>query len=210
MRVFISKPGRIAVLRETGILPGSVKLNPGGFTAKTIITGLGVSQGANVQFQHSLKNAIYVYSFGDRMGAVKVSGLGFAEDCRGGGQSGVEELLRYYAAHRISENGELVEVRIGAQPVRGYLVACDIGIASPELMTYAWNLTIATLPETKETVDRAPDVVDPNAPPPAPNGGNNNPGGGGNTGTTGSGGTGVVVPPPTNLATNRGIVSGLL
>lgn len=184
MKLFISQPGKVAVVRDNTSLPGSVTINPGGFSARTIITGLGVSQNGNVQFQHSLKNAIYVYSFGDRMGAVRVSGLGFSSDCTGNGQSGVEGILRYYADNRVSENGQIVEVRVGSIPLRGYLIACEVGLNNPELLTYQWSLTIATLPETRETTDSAPLVPDAVTPPMGPTPPRNN---GDNSGTSAGG-----------------------
>jgi hypothetical protein len=55
----------------------------GGFhTFRSIITGFKVQLKGGVQFLHTLNDFIYVYTFGERMGQVTISGISFYQDCK--------------------------------------------------------------------------------------------------------------------------------
>jgi hypothetical protein len=157
--IFISQPGIIVAIKQPGSLPGSLSL-PGGLSERVVITGVGHSQSAHVQFQQSLRNAIYLYSFGDRPGQTQIRGLAFAASCRQTSRSasGVEELLTYYAKNRVSATGVPIQIRIGVTPVDGFLMACSVETDRPELLSYGFNLTLATVPDSLQDPDMAPAV----------------------------------------------------
>lgn len=46
-----------------------------------IVTGMSLNLAGNYQFMHTLKDLIYVYAFGDRIGDLTISGLGFLNPC---------------------------------------------------------------------------------------------------------------------------------
>lgn len=154
MSIFISTPGKVAIVSSKGTVPGAVTLpstvslssNGERLTKRVIITGVAYEQNAHVQFQQSLLNAIYLNSFGDKMGAVQISGIAFSESCNDTGSTGVEDILKYYATNRVSNDNKPITVLIGKKPITGYLVSCKIQTQSVEHLTYGFVLNIAALP----------------------------------------------------------------
>src|SRR5271165_5385492 len=87
----------------------------------SIITRFTFSQAVNAQFLHTLGNAIYIYTFGDRIGQVTISGLSFANDCNGNGIStsgahGAVNMIQWYQTNRLSNRGSPVRILIGNYP----------------------------------------------------------------------------------------------
>ena len=54
----------------------SPQLNP---LAPILITGISFTQNSNVQYMQSLEKFMYIYAFGENMGRITVSGVGFWE-----------------------------------------------------------------------------------------------------------------------------------
>jgi hypothetical protein len=146
--IFISQPGQVAIIRGANTLPGSISIQSNGqqFSDKVIITGFNYGQASHVQFQQSLLNAIYLWSFGEKMGQVRISGLCFSDTCSNTAGSGVEEVLKYYGDARVSNGHPRVTVLVGAKPIYGYLIGCQIASVSVEQMTYGFDLVIAAVP----------------------------------------------------------------
>lgn len=103
-----------------------------------------------------------MYSFGERMGHMVISGLGLSSSCyysfaRSGllnnayqtvqdNRSGIEDVLKSYNTHRVSFDHEMLKITIGGETIRGFLVGCQIRSTTPENMTYSWAFNLATLP----------------------------------------------------------------
>jgi hypothetical protein len=147
--VFTGQPGRVVALTDPGLagVVGLVAVNPSlqYQQQRAVITRLTVSQQSNFQFLHTLGSSIYVFSFGDRVGQLTLSGLCFT-DCSTG-DSGIEEMLAYYNANRLAARQDQVEVIIGSTSIRGFLVGSTIDIVRPEDQLGQFALNISTLPE---------------------------------------------------------------
>lgn len=161
-----SQPGMLAAVKNVGV-PGYVKINMTGLiggiipnplvTSAALITGIQGNFQTNTAFKHALDKRVYVYSFGDRMGSVVVSGLAFDSRCgtpipnnplTGGSLlTGLDEIVFWYRANRASLHNARVIVTIGlSQVLRGFLVGLEYGTHSTELRSYTWAMRVATLP----------------------------------------------------------------
>ena len=145
--LFACQRGRVVVMEGCEGVPGKIMLND--FEPRAaIITSPAVIQKTNVQFQTSLKEAVYVYVFGDQMGSVIISGVAFAERCDTG-ESGMEEIFDYYRDFRASKRPEPIEVAFGfsKEAVSGFLIASDVTSRDPSFLSMDFKFTISTLPE---------------------------------------------------------------
>jgi len=124
MPQFIEGPiGRTVVIADPSV-QGSVNLaslDPS-FTwedQRSIITRVTVSHQGNFQFLHTLGNDVYIYVFGDRIGAITISGLSLAADCDAvdDPSHGFERALDWYAANRLASKQGPVRIAIGARTV---------------------------------------------------------------------------------------------
>jgi hypothetical protein len=163
--IYLTKPGRVGIVRGHGTMPGSIQIldsNGGKFSvlSRVIITAIGYNQMCNVQFLQTLDNAIYVYSFGDRIGEIQVQGLAFAGRACRNGQAGVVDILQYYRNNRLSKSGLPVTVAIGTEIIKGYLIGCRVLTQNPETATYAWVLEIAAIPEQDDARAQSSDGSD--------------------------------------------------
>lgn len=151
--LFKSQPGVVYAVELDGAATGTVRVVGLEGTDVVLITSIGYSQGVNVQFMQSLEKVVYLYSFGDRMGTVKVSGLLLDRYCDTQGSSqGYAVLAKYYAEKRAISEDRIVQVYIGNDnEIRGFLTDINIQTHNPELRTMAYTLTIATLPEYDST-----------------------------------------------------------
>jgi len=137
--------GKVAVMEGCEGIPGKILLTGFEPTA-AIITSPSVTQRTNTQFQTSLKESVYVYSFGDQMGAVEIAGVAFAGKCEGE-ESGMEEVFEYYRDNRASQKKEPIEVTFGKESLSGFLTASQMSSRDPDLLTLDFRFTINTLPK---------------------------------------------------------------
>lgn len=154
-KLFQTRPGVVRVV-DLGISAAPGMLVVSGDSGKlsqqtgVIITSIGVDQHVNAQFVASLQKVIYVYSFGDRMGAVRVNGMLFDTLCdhvTGLRSQGARNLLEYYDSNRAVDEKRLMKVLIGGYSLQGFLVASQISTASTEFKTMNFSLEIVTVPK---------------------------------------------------------------
>jgi hypothetical protein len=70
-----------------------------------IVTGLTLEMSGNYQFLHSLNDLVYFYAFGDRVGTLSLTGVGFIKPCAGVGggattKGSILDLYKYYTDNR--------------------------------------------------------------------------------------------------------------
>lgn len=136
--------GKVVVMEGCGGIPGKIILD--GFEPiASIITAPAIRQRVNIQFQTSLKEAVYAYVFGDQMGSVRIAGIAFAGRCEGE-ESGMEDIFNYYRDYRASQRKDPVTVTFGKESVSGFLTASDMTSRDPDLLTLDFVFTINTLP----------------------------------------------------------------
>ena len=144
--IYGDNEGKVIALTVPGGMPALVSI--GGLTDTTsqiLVLSMGFGQGANVQFMHTLKNAIYIYAFGERLGSVKVQGLLVFRSCDGG-SAGLPKLLEYYKANTVSLNGEPVSISLSTEVLKGFLTGISLGGFDPRMGTAQFTLQFASLP----------------------------------------------------------------
>jgi hypothetical protein len=154
--VYVTRAGHVGIIRGEGTMPGSVEIMSSDGTrfaslTRVIITAIGYNQTVNAQFLQTLDNAIYIYSFGDRVGEVQIQGLAFAGlSCSQDNGSGVVDILEYYKNYRLSKTGLPIRVAIGTEVIKGYLMGCRVNTQSAETGTYSWALELAAIPDQSD------------------------------------------------------------
>jgi hypothetical protein len=150
--LFVTNPGQVVAMQNIGALPLTIFLeNWDGFPAiRAAITNVSAQTAGNYQFLHTLKEYIYVYVFGERIGDMRIGGLLFSEACASpGAPSGIEQLSQYYNQYRLSKSGATLTIQIGTSGlarVRGFLVGAraDLIDAQHQLGQFALHLKTLT------------------------------------------------------------------
>ena len=147
--------GRVVSLKDHHAA-GSVKFlevkPPYGFdTHKAIITRVTVAHQGNYQFLHTMGGDVYIYVFGDRIGSLTLSGLGFTtndSDCASGGKHGFEYLLDYYKENRVANRKKPVEVTVGKSTAfDAFLVGINEDVVDPKTRIVQYNYQMVVVPE---------------------------------------------------------------
>lgn len=146
--IFSSGPGRVTQLVGGG-LPMTLTIGNTasnnfydawrGFTGfKSVITGLAIQEQSAVQFLHTLRQFIYVYTFGERIADVSINGLSFMANCQDNFAAnpapvtGLEYLVSFYRVNRIGTSGVPLAINIGSFiSFWGFLVGLRAEIVEP-------------------------------------------------------------------------------
>jgi len=130
-----------------------------GVELSAIITGMTLEMSGNYQFLHTVNDFIYFYSFGDRVGQLSVSGIGFVRPCDGGlvrgdGSKGpIMTLYDYYMTNRASKRGgRALSVTIGSETdiktFHGFLTGMRLDVNDGSLGTIGyWTLRFDVIPQ---------------------------------------------------------------
>jgi hypothetical protein len=153
--VFASSPGNVLEFKPDGpAMPFQVRVPGfGGFqTHKGIITSVGIQQGGNYQFLHTLRNFVYVYVFGERIAELVISGAMYLNPCEGADPAGgFEKLYEFYEKNRISRNPEPLKIAIGIGAgmisLKSFLVGVGLQATDPSSMIGSFSFKLNYLPE---------------------------------------------------------------
>lgn len=154
MTFFNSVPGQIAALADNdGVvgLPVVVDGIQGSWfpSFKSILTGVQVGLDTNAQFLHTLSNIIYVYSFGDRISQLQITGLSAIADCNFGALSGLEQVIGYYQQNRIAVRSTPIQVALGVSPAgrfTGFLTSMHADLINPEFSVAPFQMQFTIFP----------------------------------------------------------------
>lgn len=139
--LFSNAPG--AASRVKTSRPGStliISLDDSGDTAvaRFIKTQIAVRLKGAYQFVHAFDDAIYAYTFGDRIGEIRATGIAFFSLCEGGeviGQGcGLDDVVDYYDRNKISSptRNTVVNVQLGSWFYRCMLTECGVEAVAGE------------------------------------------------------------------------------
>jgi hypothetical protein len=138
--VLSSQPGQ--AYRTSTILgvftPALIQISDLSNASTVLLTGIGFNQNANVQYMQSLKQKIYVYSFGERMGALVVNGMGVWNPCDTTQPVGFKTVMQFYKTKSVSQISAPVTIVLGSPTssvtIRGF---------ADRLTTNFWNKATA-------------------------------------------------------------------
>lgn len=82
------------------------------FTREYIVTGVSLELSGNYQFLHTVNDFVYFYSFGDRVGLLTITGVGFLKMCPGAKNGAkIFEIYEYYNKNKaVARNGKALDV----------------------------------------------------------------------------------------------------
>lgn len=161
--VFPNVPGRVALIPPkdaAGFLPVQLRITPGPWSGgpsplfmKAIITQFTVQFQGQQQFLHTLRDFIYVYSFGEGIAQAGMSGLAFADTCPAShGLTGPEQIINYYDEFRLSRHGQAMQFAIGGASGRAfhaYLTGMQLVLRAAEQQNLAdFSLNFHVPPHT--------------------------------------------------------------
>ena len=133
--IFAVAPGVAAAFIDPRVLPISFGFTGWyGFAAmSSIVRGISIASRGNYQFLNTLRNYIYVYVFGEKMGDITISGLTFIGGChRGANFNGYTSLINYYGNYAIANTGSPIGIQIGMVGLYAFLVGVQIKLQNPE------------------------------------------------------------------------------
>jgi hypothetical protein len=122
-----------------------------------IVTGMTLEMSGNYQFLHTLNDLVYFYSFGDRVGTLVLTGIGFVKPCNGGATGAILDIYDYYMQRRaVKSEGQAMRIVLSApdnKDVRlwGFLTGMRIDVNDSQMGVIGyWTMRFEVLPQ-KET-----------------------------------------------------------
>lgn len=144
--IFSSQPGVAAVVSSEGAVPSVLNLGPTwrGFEVfKCVVTGMALQGQGGVQFMSTMRDYIYIHTFSERMQVLSISGLAFGNTCGADGSkySGLDGLLYYYTANRLTTTGKPVRLTVGVNTaLSGFLAGFNFQITDPSTVIGQFTL----------------------------------------------------------------------
>jgi hypothetical protein len=142
--------GAVAISRD-GCDPADHMIITLGSEFNSIITSLSLELSGNYQFLHTLNDFIYVYSFGDRIGVLNVSGVGFTNPC--GEKGAIMESYEYYKTERIAKSERAITITLEDSKAKGtflgFLTGMRVDVTSDTAVGPLgyWSMRFELLPE---------------------------------------------------------------
>lgn len=152
--VFSPCRGKVVVFKPSSCEESTpiFKLNLGASngTLTAPMTGFALELNGNYQFLHTVNDFIYVYSFGDRIGELTISGLGFADVCsiRSGREQGkkLTDVIKFYELNRLKEKRDMT-VTIGDDTTFwAFLTGARFEMQDPQTLVGQWSLRFHVVP----------------------------------------------------------------
>lgn len=166
MFVFSSAPGVVGAVITGQALPfavavggtGAVPGFPAWYLCKAVLTGFDYDARSGLGVTHTLRDRIYVYAFGERMGDATVTGVAFAGTCHGGATAGpnggrlwtgFDGVHAYYERARVSTQGAPVRLVFGPDTtLAGFMDGFRFQLEDPQTGTGSFAFRFKVLPRT--------------------------------------------------------------
>lgn len=113
------------------------------------VTGFALELQGNYQFLHTVNEFIYLYTFGDRIGELVLTGMGFFGDLCPTAQfaGNTCTIIEFYKKNRVAKRPDPVSVSIGDCGIfLAFLTGMRVEISKPESSVAQWVLRFNVLP----------------------------------------------------------------
>ena len=106
----------------------------GGLSA--LISGVNIQGSERTQQTHTLGEYVFLYTFGEGLYTIYLSGLGFMP-C-GSDTPAITDLIDFYDKNTVGKHGKYCKIKINSHVFLGYLVYCEIGMSmeNPSLAAF--------------------------------------------------------------------------
>lgn len=158
--IFSSAPGVVGAMIEGGALPFALAIGgvanvpsfPSYSLVKAVMTGFQIGARSGLGVTHTLRDRIYVYVFGERMGEVTINGFAFAGVCNSTTRfTGFDGVFAYYERCRASTNGAPVRLILGPNTVLyGFMYEFGFQLEDPQTGLGSFSFKFKVLPRNAE------------------------------------------------------------
>ena len=138
------------------------------FTNEFILQGVTLEMSGNYQFLHTVNDFVYFYSFGDRVGMLTVTGIGFLNTCNRAGDgtfvstqkegANIFQIYKYYNDNKaVAREGKALNIVLTAPsgpPVKlhGFLTGMKIDVNQSDTGPIGyWTLRLEVLPQKEQS-----------------------------------------------------------
>lgn len=147
--------GAVEVKRPDCAATDVLSVEVGGSKLNAIITGFTLELSGNYQFLHTLQDLVYFHAFGDRVGTLNVTGLGFVKSCANIKDKGaILNLYKYYNDNKVTKSGntpKLITISGGDSEsitLWGFLTGVRIDVSDSQMGPVGyWSLRFEVLPQ---------------------------------------------------------------
>lgn len=130
---------------------------------KSIVTRVAVSSSCNFQVRHTLGGDAFIYTFGDKVGRVFITGLAFGSYCDDGADAGlgIERVAAYYNANRLAVRAKPIFMTIGRNlTLRMYLANLDIDVEDPGQQIWRFQMSLLEAPNVApKLISKSPEAA---------------------------------------------------
>jgi hypothetical protein len=156
--LFSRVPGRTVAYEPPGGrgVPAAFDFDDwGGFTSRSAaVTAIGVAREAMIQMLHGMDRSVHVYTFGEQVGDLVISGVAFAGGCVEEGQAaGLDGVLDYYSRNSISVRPRPIGIRVGSVGLYGFLIRQRVHWHDPVHQTSQFSFDFKFNPELHDRGD---------------------------------------------------------
>lgn len=115
---------------------------------RSIVVGLGISSACKFSLRHMFGGDAFVYTFGDSVGRVMLTGLAFSSYCSDNNQElGIERVAAYYNANRLSFREEPIFLTIGSRlSFKLYLAGIETKVEDPAQQIWRFDMMFLAVP----------------------------------------------------------------
>lgn len=149
--------GAVAVLRQECTLNDFLTIAIDGsiFSDQYVVTGVSLEVSGNYQFLHTVNDFVYFYAFGDRVGLLTVTGVGFIKTCDGAKEGAkIFSIYDYYNKNKTAARGgkalNVVLTPPSGTPVtlHGFLTGVKVDFNQSEMGPIGyWTMRMEVLPK---------------------------------------------------------------
>jgi len=155
-QIFELSPGKVVAI-DNGAEP-VLQLAISGFsdangasTTNCLITGLGVRRSSAYQVLHTT-DSLYIYSFREKVGALRVSGLTFPASCNPANAAGHKSALDYFEQTRLDQAKGPTSLQISKDVAfQGFLTDVEVEMNDPMTMVGQFSFNFLLLPPARRT-----------------------------------------------------------
>lgn len=125
----------------------------GGKMLSVPVTSFALEQQGNYQFLHTVNDFTYFYIFGDRIGELSLSGIGFISPACGpaGGKGSICELHAWYKANRAAAKNKAMGITLGKDGACGsfwaFLTGMRMEMPRADMLVAQWSLRFNVIPK---------------------------------------------------------------
>lgn len=154
MHIIVNEPGLATAVPNALDAPMAIAIDGwrGYFGFKAILTGASGMLEGSVAWNPTALDLTYIYTFGDKLTQLSLSGLAFTDTCQAyRGATGLENVLNFYMTNRAAISARPAQIHIGAGAggyFQGFLMGLRFGVEAANRVS-EFSLTYNVIPRVR-------------------------------------------------------------